>query len=59
MKKGGTDATIQVLAEGNFLVAHSTMPGRQSYELKGESGIFGWQLWPRNFTPVRNQSKTF
>ena len=25
-KKGGTDATIQVSAEGNFLVAHSTMP---------------------------------
>ena len=60
MKKGGTDTTIQVPAEGNFLIAHSTMPGRQSYKLKGEGGIFGWQLlWSRNFTPVRNQSKTF
>ena len=40
LRKGGTDVTLQVPAEGNFLVAHSTMPGFQSYELKGEGGIW-------------------
>ena len=39
-QKGGTDASLQVPPEGNFLVAFSTMPEYRSYEMKGEGGVW-------------------
>ena len=40
LQKGGFDATLHIPPEGNFLIAYSTMPDYQSYELKGEGGIW-------------------
>ena len=39
-RRGGLDATFHIPPEGNFLIAYSTMPRYQSYELKGEGGLW-------------------
>ena len=39
-QKGGTDATLQLPPEGNFLVAYSTMPEYHAYEMKGDGGVW-------------------
>ena len=39
-QKGGTDATLQLPPEGNFLVAYSTMPEYRAYEMKGDGGVW-------------------
>ncbi len=40
-QKGGNEvATLQVPSQGNFLLAHSTMPNYKAYELKGKGGIW-------------------
>jgi len=40
LQKGGFDDTLHIPPEGNFLIAYSTMPHYQSYELKGEGGLW-------------------
>ncbi len=40
-QRGGNEvATLQVPDQGNFLLAHSTMPNYRAYELKGKGGIW-------------------
>ncbi len=41
LQKGGNSmATLQVPAEGNFLLAYSTMPSYKAYEMHGKGGIW-------------------
>ena len=46
-RRGGLDATLHIPPEGNFLIAYSTMPNYQSYELKGEGGLWMTSLAER------------
>ena len=47
LQRGVSDETLHVPPKGNFLVAYSTMPEYQSYEVKGKGGVWMTSLAER------------
>ena len=47
LQRGASDETLHVPPKGNFLVAYSTMPDYQSYEVKGKGGVWMTSLAER------------